>query len=668
MYKKIHLHLPAWILPALFLILVFLVSSFTMNTSSIENNDMMVPDPALSAQMGQYDIKYYKFDLNVSNSHRGVYGMAEIHAMCLSNDIDTLVFQLSTSLTVDSVIINELNYSFLHEEQLLKVPVNLPANQDFTTQVFYGGTPSGNFFTGTHRQYSSEYDRWVTWTFSQPFYAYKWFPCKEIHNDKIDSVHMVLRTDSVLTAVSSGRLVSKSPLDNGRIMYDWRTKYAISYDMIFFAVSEYILYEYYSHPEGYEDSILINHYVYSQEYLDDYKDRLDSIGLFVDYYSEILGLYPFAEESFGLVMVPGLPCMTENNTLVIMPEELDLSFTHTFIDGNCHELVHQWFGDYVACNSYEDIWLSEGFGMYGGYLGEQRFGKPGEAEKWMDKTLQQAFGPQCGSVHVPENKLLNASRIFDWRLTYCKGSMLVHMIRYELQDDDLFFTVLQNYISEFANGTTFLDDFKTVLEETTGKDFTLFFDQWYYGEGYPKLDISWEQNGGMLHIFSHETTTCDTTPLFKFTMDYQLIFAAGDSIVRLYQDDILSEFSIPIDQTVLDIIPDPYRWILTKTNIGYVGVEETGEDIELSVFPNPCSDVVGVRYSIPRLRSGQVPDARYKMIGLYRIDGMKICEKALEGPLEEEILIEVNDLPNGLYLVCVRTGNDLITRKLVINH
>ncbi|MEA3478685.1 MAG: hypothetical protein U9R60_10935 [Bacteroidota bacterium] len=90
----------------------------------------------------------------------------------LKKQMDTLLMQLSNSMTIDSVRINDLNHLYLHADQLLKVPVNLFANQDFIANIYYHGTPVGGFFIGIHRQYSNEYDRWVTWPFSQPFYAY----------------------------------------------------------------------------------------------------------------------------------------------------------------------------------------------------------------------------------------------------------------------------------------------------------------------------------------------------------------------------------------------------------------------------------------------------------------------------------------------------------------
>ena len=601
--------------------------------------------------LDSYDIHFYRFDLEVTNDSREIAGKAEIHARSLETPLDTLVFQLSTNMMVDSVFINDIGLTFVHAGNKLKIPSTIAANQDFIARIHYHGTPAGNPYTGIHRKYSSDYDRWVTWSFSQPFYAYKWFPCKQDHSDKIDSVHMLLRTDTTLMAVSSGILHSTSSIQGGKILFDWRTKYAISYDMIFFAVSDYILYEYYIQPVGYEDSILITNYVYNQDYIDDYKGRLDSLGLFVNYFSEILGLYPFADEKFGLVVVPGVPSTTENNTLVLMYDELEFGYTHTFIDLNCHELVHQWFGDYVACHSFRDIWLSEGFGMYGGYLGEQQFGLPGEAEKWLEKTRNNAFTPYCGSVCVPENKLNSASRIFNWNLSYCKGSLLVHMIRYELQDDELFFSVLESYINEYANGTAALDDFKYILEQLSGIDFTEFFDQWYYGEGYPILDIYWEQQGNELHIYSEETTSCDTTTLFRFTMDYKLIFEDMDTIIRLFQDDSSTHHILQVNQQVLDVIPDPDKWIMAETNIGHVGVDERQVNDNFLIYPNPAKDRVKINCQIPGL-----------MIEVFNIKGQKIMEKHLGASND----LDISTITPGIYLVRLYDHKNQATQKLII--
>ena len=94
----------------------------------------------------------------------------------------------------------------------------------------------------------------------------------------------------------------------------------------------------------------------------------------------------------------------------------------------------------------------------------------------------------------------NPSRIFNGNLSYSKGMAIIHMIRFELQNDDIFFETLRIFIAVYADSVATGLDFKAVLEETSGMDFTDFFDQWYFGAGYPIYETSREQQDGVLTL------------------------------------------------------------------------------------------------------------------------------------------------------------------------
>jgi len=59
-------------------------------------------------------------------------------------------------------------------------------------------------------------------------------------------------------------------------------------------------------------------------------------------------------------------------------------------------------------------------------------------------------GPD-GSVFIPVEDLNSSGRIFNGRLTYRKGAALVHMIRFEMQNDSLFFRTLYNYQQQYKD-------------------------------------------------------------------------------------------------------------------------------------------------------------------------------------------------------------------------
>ena len=201
-----------------------------------------------------------------------------------------------------------------------------------------------------------------------------------------------------------------------------------------------------------------------------------------------------------------------------------------------HEMAHQWFGDYVTCATWQDIWINEGFASYVEYLALEHLKSRQEADDWMENAHAEALKEPDGSVYVPFDEVDNVWRIFSGRLSYKKGASLLHMIRYELDDDTLFYAVLREYLQEYGDSTATGRDFEQVLERVSGKDFTWFFNQWYYGAGYPLFDISWWERNDTLYIHSEETPS-GSMPFFRTHIDFLLHGEDGDTLVRFLQDD-----------------------------------------------------------------------------------------------------------------------------------
>ncbi len=110
-----------------------------------------------------------------------------------------------------------------------------------------------------------------------------------------------------------------------------------------------------------------------------------------------------------------------------------------------HELAHQWFGNSITCASWSDIWLNEGFATYlSGIIIE----KNDPAENWLawkKDLINYICSEPGGSVYVQDTT--SYQRIFDGRLSYSKGAMVLHMLRSEL-GDSIFFTSIKNYLND----------------------------------------------------------------------------------------------------------------------------------------------------------------------------------------------------------------------------
>jgi len=62
---------------------------------------------------------------------------------------------------------------------------------------------------------------------------------------------------------SEGLLTDVVDLGNGKLRYEWKTKYPIDYYLLSFAVAEYQDYSVYAHPaEMEDDSLLIQNFIY----------------------------------------------------------------------------------------------------------------------------------------------------------------------------------------------------------------------------------------------------------------------------------------------------------------------------------------------------------------------------------------------------------------------
>ncbi len=125
-----------------------------------------------------------------------------------------------------------------------------------------------------------------------------------------------------------------------------------------------------------------------------------------------------------------------------------------------------------------------------------------------------------GSTYIPPEEVTydNVWRIFNGRLSYSKGAAILHMIRFELQDDELFFQVLHEYTDLYADSVATGLDFMNVLNDVSGMDFTDFFDQWYFGEGYPTYSVVWSQNGEdmFMEVITNNFQTISHSIIYKY--------------------------------------------------------------------------------------------------------------------------------------------------------
>ncbi len=603
--------------------------------------------------LNDYDVTFYFLDVNVENNSTYISGKVRIDAYSLASPLDTFAVELISDLTVDSIIFNNHLYSFLHINDGIFVPLDstVDSNSLFTATIYYHGQPpSGGFFTGISTGYSEDYDKHSTWTLSEPFNARQWWPTKQVLDDKADSSWVFITTDSTNKAGSQGLLTNTVALNNGKVRYEWKSRYPIEYYLISVSVADYQEYNIYAKPsELAGDSILIQNYIYdSPGCLGSNREAIDRTATFLELFSELYSLYPFYKEKYGHCMSQ-IGGGMEHQTMSTIGE-----FGFGIV---AHELGHMWFGDNVTCATWSDIWINEGFATYSDYLAHE-FVAGGEwPEIWMDEVHDYVMSDSGGSIYIPPEEINpeNVWRIFDGRLSYYKGACIIHMIRFELQNDDLFWKVLHNFQKEFAGSVATGLDFMEVLNKTSQSDFSYFFDQWYFGEGYPIYNITFDQDSTFFTMNVHQSTSTDITKLFKMLMEYKLVFNDNtDTSVFLYQNSNHDTFFIPLKKDVSTLVVDPDNWVLNEAgNISGIP-EEPQSSFDVKISPNPARSKINIHLNNSGIGSFKILiiSSSGKVISRYN------CSEKYTG-------IDISYLKNGIYYLLIKAGKFSASEKFI---
>lgn len=588
------------------------------------------------------DIHYLKLEMHVSDTTSFLRGKATWHFETTSS-IKGLLFELVDTLAIDSVSVDNVSWTWKHEHNLVVLnETDLAASTLHKVTIAYHGDAGGfGFFSGISSKADPVWHVPVTWTLSEPYDANSWFPVKQVLTDKIDSSDFYFTVAKGLRVGSNGRLVSVDTLPGGYVTFHWKSSYPIAYYLISMTVAAYQDYTIYAHPQGMQDPLPVQNYIYSiPEVLALNKQNIDTTTYLIELFSSLFGGYPFPKEKYGHCMAPMGGGM-EHQTMTTLN---DFGFPLV-----AHELTHMWFGDMVTCATWSDIWLNEGFASYGEYLACEYLGSRKLADEWMVRAHYEAFAAPSGSVYIPEAELANKSRIFNSSLSYKKGASIVHMLRYEIGNDSLFFRILRTYLQRYKYRTATTEEFEKVVEELTGKDFSGFFNQWCYGEGYPSLTVSWAQNKGKLHFEILQKSSSEATPLFVFPLQVKVLFASGDTLITLPITDCSISFDLPVRSRVMGIVADPSGYLLMKALV--YEMDDSGK--YMHVFPNPSSHHLYIKFS---------GEQQVRNIHIINMAGQVIQDFS---SADDYLTIDVRRWASGMYIILVEDKNAKYSAKVL---
>lgn len=370
---------------------------------------------------------------------------------------------------------------------------------------------------------SNPYQPTEVWTQGETEHNSVWFPTIDKPNQKtMQQISMTVPDE--FTTLSNGKLVSQKKNNDGTRTDTWKMEHPNSPHLFMMAAGPFVV------VKDHWKNIPVNYYV-EKKYAPYAKDIFGHTPEMIDFYSKILN-FPYPWSKYDQVVVRDYVSGAMENTTATVHGEFMYQTRRQLQDDDyrnesviAHELFHHWFGDLVTCESWSNLTLNESFADFSEMLwAEHKYGKD-LADQHSYEAMQQYFNfARSGKDHPLVNFYYKDKEdVFD-RVTYQKGGRILNMLR-NYVGDSAFFHSLHYYLEEHKFHPAEAQDLRLAFEHITGKDLNWFWNEWYYGEGYPKLDISYDYNND-LHLVNVIVKQTQQDRIFQlpFAID---IYAGG---------------------------------------------------------------------------------------------------------------------------------------------
>lgn len=224
---------------------------------------------------------------------------------------------------------------------------------------------------------------------------------------------------------------------------------------------------------------------------------------------------------------------------------------------NSHELGHQWFGDYVTCKDWGDIWLNESFATVMQFLYfEHSRGRNGY-DREIDDAMRSYLAESRRYKRPLSTKMYsNGDAMFDSH-TYPKGGVILHTLRRQLGDDN-FFAGLNLYLNTYKHTPVESAQLRRSMTEATGINCEQFWAQWIEKPGHPVLDYQWKMDGGAVSLTVKQLQdTSDGTPIYDIPAKVGLIGPSGIVRVPIHLKQKEETFTLTAAGSVQAVVLDP---------------------------------------------------------------------------------------------------------------
>jgi len=231
-----------------------------------------------------------------------------------------------------------------------------------------------------------------------------------------------------------------------------------------------------------------------------------------------------------------------------------------------HELAHQWFGDLVTCNDWGDIWLNEGFATFFEMVWtESQYPKDqADYDRWtaIHEWLAQS---SLYAKPIVRHDFDDSSEFDD--NAYGKGGLVLYMLRQQI-GEDAFYRGLRHYLEVHRGKNVVTADLIKAIDEADHTNVQQFFDQWVYGAGAPKFDVSYTYDDAkhQVALTVKQTQKIEgRVGLFNVPVSVEVTTASGPKPHSISVSKEAETFLLPADAAPLMVLFDKGGHILKSS-------------------------------------------------------------------------------------------------------
>ena len=241
---------------------------------------------------------------------------------------------------------------------------------------------------------------------------------------------------------------------------------------------------------------------------------------------------------------------------------------------------------------------------------------------------------------------------------YYKGAAVVGLLRHKL-GDELFFEMIRNYLEKYRFSVASTQDFKDVLEESSGMDFSQFFEQWIYGIGWPQLEIDISYDFGKATIEIAQIQAKSWGAYLDFPLEIE-VFSANDYYNYLLEiNDVNETFhfdSFPLPDSIRINNGPTVRVPLEIMKQSFSSVESKYIN-DLRIYPLPAKDIINIAFEA---------NASNAIVQIVDVNGKIIfSQNQLLNDGNNQLSFDISNLAEGFYYITINANSTQLSQRFL---